>query len=168
MIRDRVALSNIEGPVFQMNEHWWNAGIQASRESKRRRMILPVHRAQDAPVQRMFNFLQPDTYIHPHRHPGNGTTESIVVLQGSIDFFTFNGEGAIQTCAHVGGVVTNSILDIEPNIWHTFIVKEPDTVLFEVKKGPYNPMIDKEFASWAPEEYTVESVTYLSKLKEYT
>ena len=167
MSQHRLALDNISEPVFQLDEHRWNEGINASRESPRKRMILPVHRKQDALVQRMFNFLQPGTYIRPHRHPGNGATESLVVLQGGIDFFTFDKEGNIQTQRFVGGVVTNSVLDIEPNIWHTFVVKETDTVLFEVKRGPYNPMTDKEFASWAPEESTSASVSYLSKLNEY-
>jgi len=28
----------------------------------------------------------------------------------------------------------------------------PDTVILEIKKGPYSAMSDKDFASWAPEE----------------
>ena len=29
---------------------------------------------------------------------------------------------------------------------------EPDTVILEVKKGPYDANTDKKFASWAPAE----------------
>ncbi|HKI44372.1 MAG TPA: WbuC family cupin fold metalloprotein [Balneolales bacterium] len=168
MTQKRVALDNIMDPVFRLDNHWWNEGIKASRESQRQRMILPVHREQSAPVQRMLNFLQPDTYIRPHRHPESGATESMIVLQGAINFFTFDDRGTIQTYIYVGGSITNSVVDIEPNIWHTFIVKETDTVLFEVKRGPYNPATDKEFAAWAPEESTAASISYLSKLKEYS
>ncbi len=167
MNKHRLALDNVSEPVFSLDEGYWEKGLQASRESPRKRMILPVHRKQDALVQRMFNFLQPGTYIRPHRHPGNGATESLVVLNGLIDFFIFGDTGKILNHTLIGGI-TDSVLDIEPNIWHTFIVREKDTVLFEVKKGPYNPMTDKEFASWAPEEYTSESVKYLSNLMEHS
>jgi cupin fold WbuC family metalloprotein len=168
MTQKRAALDNIRELVFCLDNRRWNEGIKASRESQRQRMILPVHREQSAPVQRMLNFLQPDTYIRPHRHPGSGATESMIVLQGAINFFTFDNRGTIQTHIYVGGSIAHSVVDIEPNIWHTFVVKEADTVLFEVKRGPYNPMTDKEFAAWAPEENTSESVNYLSKLKEYS
>lgn len=163
----RVAFDNVIGQVFAMNEYWWNKGITASRDSPRRRIILPVHRTQDAPVQRMFNFLQPGTYIRPHRHPGNEAIESLVILKGEIDFFTFDNEGKIRSHTTVGNSITNSVLDVEPGIWHTFIVKISDTVLFEVKRGPYNPMTDKEFASWAPEEGSVASSEYVTKLTGY-
>lgn len=168
MSKHRLAFDNVSNPVFNMNEDYWQKGLQASKESPRKRMILPVHRQQDAEVQRMFNFLQPGTYIRPHRHPGNGAIESLVILSGRISFYTFNDTGKILSHTLVGGRVVDSILDIEPNIWHTFIVKEKDTVLFEVKRGPYNPMTDKEFAPWAPEEFSAESVTYMSNLIEHS
>ena len=168
MTKERVALDNISEPLFRLDDRWWNEGIQASRESRRQRMILPVHREQSAPVQRMLNFLQPDTYIRPHRHPGSGATESMIVLQGAINFFTFDDRGTIQTNIYVGGSIAHSVVDIEPNIWHTFVVILKDTVLFEVKRGPYNPATDKEFAAWAPEESTAASISYLSNLKEYS
>ena len=46
------------------------------------------------------------------------------------------------------------------------IVHEPDTVIFEVKKGPYNPETDKEFASWSPEEDSPEVTDFLARLNE--
>ena len=40
-------------------------------------------------------------------------------------------------------------IDFEGGTWHSFHALEKDTVLFEVKPGPYNPDADKEFAPWA-------------------
>ena len=41
------------------------------------------------------------------------------------------------------------------------IALEEDTVLLEIKKGPYQPRYDKDFAVWAPKELTEESAKML-------
>ena len=41
---------------------------------------------------------------------------------------------------------------------------KPDTVIYEVKAGPYKDSIDKSFAPWAPAEGTVEGQDYLKNL----
>ena len=80
------AFDNISGTLFIPDENTLEKGIKASRESERKRIILPLHRRQDAKVQRMLNFLQPETYIRPHMHPRNQAVESIVVHKGAIRF----------------------------------------------------------------------------------
>jgi cupin fold WbuC family metalloprotein len=55
-------------------------------------------------------------------------------------------------------------LDIEPGVWHTFLVLKEDTVLFECKKGPYDKEADKTFASWAPEEGSGKAKVWMDRL----
>ena len=43
-------------------------------------------------------------------------------------------------------------IDIHPGVYHTFVALEPDTVLFEVKPGPWDQATDKDFAAWSPAE----------------
>jgi len=43
---------------------------------------------------------------------------------------------------------------------------EADSVVLEIKKGPYDPVKDKQFASWAPKEGTPEAIAYLERLLE--
>lgn len=127
-------------------------------------MILPIHRQQEAEVQRLINFLQPGTYIRPHKHPMPHATESIVLLQGSIRFFTFDGSGAILTDNNLSSKPFPDLIDIEPSTWHSFLVLDLDTIIFEAKKGPYDAETDKEFASWAPEEGDDESIEFMENL----
>lgn len=148
----KLVFDNISGDLFQLSEKMIEKGAKASRESERLRIILPIHREQDARVQRMINFLQPGTYIPPHKHPLEYATESLVVIQGSIRLFIFDEDGNVITENDIHSKPFPGIIDIEPNIWHSFIVLEMDTVLFECKKGPYNADSDKTFAEWAPEE----------------
>ncbi|MEX0928334.1 MAG: WbuC family cupin fold metalloprotein [Balneolales bacterium] len=147
-----VAFPNITGPVFHLDGGTMASGLEASRKSSRLRIILPLHRSQDAQVQRMVNFLQPGTYIRPHQHPRDHAIESIVLVQGSLSFFIFDDEGRVTSHLPLNESGQGALIDIEPRIWHSFIVTQPDTVIFEVKRGPYDPETDKLFARWAPVE----------------
>ena len=90
-----------------------------------------------------------------------------MVLSGSILFVTFNESGAVQDRICIGSEYGRPGIDIAGGIWHCFLALEPDTMLFEVKPGPYDPECDKEFASWSPDEYTDESETFLGELKDF-
>lgn len=147
-----LAFENITGSLFELSEEWLQKGIEGSRKSPRKRIILPIHRKQDAIVQRMINFLQPGTYIRPHKHPLADATETLVLLKGAILFSTYDDNGNMIAEQTLSSRPLPGLLDIEPNTWHSFKVLEPDTVLFECKKGPYDAETDKIFAAWAPEE----------------
>lgn len=113
----------------------------------------------------MFNAVQPDSYIPPHRHLDPPKAESWIVLRGALAFFTFDDAGAISECLEIraGGDVFG--VDLEPGVYHTFFALEPDTVVFEVKDGPYSPATDKAFTDWAPREGTAEAANYLERLR---
>lgn len=137
--------------------------VQGSRSSPRKRMILPLHKADSALLQRMLNAVQPGTYIRPHRHAAD-RAESIMVLQGAIRFFIFNENGEVFQALEIRAGSSTFGIDLEGGVWHSFQALEPDTVLFEVKPGPYDHETDKEFALWAPEEFTEEAEAYLQNL----
>ncbi len=159
------SLPNTQGDFFKIDSALWNKGVRASRRSERKRIILPIHRQQEALVQRMLNFLQPGTYIRPHKHPLEGATETLVLLQGKIRFYIFDKKGKIKWSDIIEQGTFNSVMDIEPEIWHTFLVLDNDTVLFESKRGPYNPETDKIFAEWAPEEGSDDVENWMNGLK---
>jgi len=58
-----------------------------SQSSPRRRVIQPFHRDESAALQRMFNAVQPDSYIPPHRHFDPPKAESWIALRGALAFF---------------------------------------------------------------------------------
>ena len=138
--------------------------ITVSRSSPRRRVIQPFHRTDSATLHRMFNAVQPDSYIPPHRHSDPPKAESWIVLRGALAFFTFDDQGTIEQCLEIraGGAIFG--VDLEPGVYHTFFALEPDTVVYEVKNGPYSPVTDKSFPEWAPREGTPEASSYLARL----
>ena len=58
-------------------------------------------------------------------------------------------------------------IDFEPGVLHTFFALQRDTVLFEVKPGPYEMQTDKDFASFAPAEESPEAAGYMTSLYEH-
>jgi len=57
-------------------------------------------------------------------------------------------------------------VDSRPGLWHTFFALEDNTVLFEVKPGPYDPGTDKDFAHWAPAEGEADAMKYLMGIED--
>jgi cupin fold WbuC family metalloprotein len=153
------------GPVCWISESMLEGAIAVSQSSSRRRVIQPFHRDETSDLHRMFNAVQPDSYIPPHRHLDPPKAESWIVLRGALAFFTFDEHGKVEECLEIraGGPVFG--VDLEPGVYHTFVALEPDTVVFEVKSGPYSPTSDKSFPEWAPREGANNVETYLAWLK---
>jgi len=163
------ALQPPTGGICWLTQDLLQGAIAASHSSPRRRVIQPFHRSESATLQRMFNAVQPDSYIPPHRHLDPPKAESWIVLRGALAFFTFDDQGAIGECLEIraGGEIFG--VDLEPGVYHTFFALEADTVVYEVKDGPYSATSDKTFPAWAPREGTPEAASYLAHLRsEFT
>lgn len=139
--------------------------IAVSRQSPRGRVILPFHKQGADALQRMLNALQPGSYIQPHRHSTPPKAESVVVLRGAICYITFSEMGDPNLVLIAGSASTSFGIDADAGVYHTFFALEPDTVLFEVKAGPYDSATDKEFAPWAPGEGAAGSKEFLRGLE---
>ncbi len=142
--------------------------IDASRQSPRKRIILPFHKSESDNFHRMLNALQPMSYIRPHRHIDPPKAESVIVLTGAIRCVIFDNLGNITDCYSLAAGSLNIGIDTEPGIFHTFFATAPDTVLFEAKPGPYEKISDKDFAPWAPAENSENSAEYLKALYDTT
>ena len=149
----KLALPNVTGDLFTLDEESIQVGIRESRDSPRRRMILPLHRGQGDLVQRMLNFLQLGTYVTPHLHPRESASETVFVLRGSLGFLLLDECGGVLEKRRLDA---GGLIDIVPSVWHTMVALEPDTVILEIKRGPHDET-DKVFADWAPVEGTPEA-----------
>jgi cupin fold WbuC family metalloprotein len=152
------------GPVTVISQVQVAEAIALSRQSPRGRIICPFHPSADDPLHRMLNVVQPRSYIQPHRHAHPPKAESIVVLQGAIGCVIFNDLGVVEQVHALGANRPAFGIDIHAGIFHTFFALEADTVLFEVKQGPYEKSSDKDFASWAPKEGADGAPPYLEQL----
>jgi len=142
--------------------------VEGSRQSPRRRIILPFHKNDAASLHRMLNGLQPKSYIQPHRHIDPPKAESVIVLQGAIKCFLFSDDGRIENVYVLRAGSDIIGIDSDPGVYHTFLALEQDTVLYEAKPGPYIRATDKEFALWAPKEGSPATRQYMQFLYDFT
>jgi cupin fold WbuC family metalloprotein len=133
----------------------------------RLREIHVLHEGNDDPLHRMLNALQPGTYARPHRHLDPPKSEGFVILQGmaGIVLFVEHGEDISEEYILLDQERGALIADVRPGVWHTILALEPDTVLYEVKPGPYSSMTDKDFAPWTPAADSDAAGEYLRGLE---
>ncbi|MEW6337815.1 MAG: WbuC family cupin fold metalloprotein [Acidobacteriota bacterium] len=131
------------------------AAVGRSRSLARGRANHNLHRSLDDPVQRFVNVLQPGSYVRPHRHD-LPRWEVFLLLEGEAGALSFDDAGAVIEHATLrrGGA---RAVEFPAGAWHTVLALRPDTVMFEIKPGPYRPIADKDFAAWTPREGTDEA-----------
>jgi cupin fold WbuC family metalloprotein len=161
------ALQAPAGDLVVLTRELADRALAHARSSPRRRVILPFHKTEAEPLHRMLNAIQPDSYMRPHRHLDPPKYESFLVLQGELAFFTFEDDGRVRDCLHLAAGGERFGVDLVPGIWHTVVALVPDTVVYEVKTGPYLPANDKAFAPWAPAEGDVAAAGYLQRLRDH-
>lgn len=140
---------------------------EAARNPRKREMLI-LHSGDSDPLQRMLNALGPGSYIRPHRHRLPPKVEPLVLVSGAAGLVVFQDDGKLDMENSVLLHTTQGAIavDSRESLWHTFIALQPDTVLFEVKSGPFDPSAEKEFAPWAPEENASDSAAYLESLEQ--
>jgi cupin fold WbuC family metalloprotein len=158
------ALDPPPGPVSLLTTDLVARAIEMSRQSPRGRVILPLHPTHADTLHRMLNACQPGTYVQPHRHLAPPKAEAILVLRGSLGVVIFDDGGRITQELVLKAGSDQFGVDLHAGVYHTFVILEPDTVLFEVKPGPYQEATDKDFASWAPVEGSLDSRQFLEVL----
>lgn len=147
-------------PALQcLDQALFDAVSAEARRSPRLRRNHNLHAEPDL-VQRFLNVLQPGTYVRPHRHlrqtPGGGF-ECFVVLQGAMGLLLLDGQGEVlhQVRLDAGGPLRG--VELQAGQFHTLVALAPDTVMFEIKQGPYQPARDKDFLPAFPPEGTAEA-----------
>lgn len=126
--------------------------VKQAEESPRQRKNYNYHQSYDEVVNRMLNALQKDTYVQPHKHEDPDKHEVFLILRGKAAVIEFDDSGKITDHIILDAVTGNLGVEIKPKVWHTIIALENGTVVYEVKEGPYSPINDKNFATWAPKE----------------
>ncbi len=161
------AMKPPEGKMTIISAELIKSAVDMSRKSPRGRIIYPFHKSSNDNLHRMLNVIQPYSYIQPHRHSNPPKAETIIVLKGSLAYITFSEDGKIEEAIKLSNQSNKIGIDTEPSIYHTFFALEQDTVLFEIKPGPYQESSDKDFAKWAPRENSDNCRKYLESLYNF-
>jgi hypothetical protein len=80
---------------------------------------------------------------------------------------TFTPDGVVKNRIALGSKGA-SVVEIAGGDWHSVVFHAPAAVALEVKPGPYDPLLDKEFASWAPPKDDPAATFFVSWLATAT
>lgn len=137
-----------------------------ARECDRKRMNHNYHSTLSDSLQRMLNAVEPNSYVQPHKHENPDKVEAFIVLRGKLLVAEFDETGKIISSCILSQETGNLGVEIPARTYHTIISLEPNTVVYEVKNGPYLVLDDKNFAPWAPKEGSPECAGYLDKIRK--
>lgn len=137
-------------------------------DCSRKRFNLNLHSCHSEPVQKLFNAITEESYIRPHRHLTDPKDELLIVVRGIITLVIFDDEGQVISTNILDAdksTFNNFAVEIKPNTWHTILSNSNDTIILEIKSGPFDPKTSKDFAPWAPKENGKEAYEYFKKLR---
>lgn len=150
----------------KINQEKIDQVCEQSRNSPRKRQNYNYHEELSDSLQRLLNAMQPGTYIQPHKHENPDKREAFLVLQGRVLVVTFTADGEIDDHILLDAKKGNYGAEIPARTWHTLIILEKDSVVYEVKDGPYQKIDDKNFAPWAPKEKEESCLPYINSILE--
>lgn len=138
--------------------------LNQARNSPRGRINYNFHDGPLDPLQRMLNAMQPGTYLQPHKHENPDKREVFMALTGRFVVIQFSEDGSIDDYMILDPSMDEFAAEVKPRTYHTIICLASDSVIYELKDGPYDVSDDKHFASWAPKEGSEGCDEYLHGL----
>ena len=150
--------------MIKINKELLDKVSKLAKASLRLRINYNFHLTADDTLQRLLNAMEPGTYIQPHKHENPDKREAFWAIRGKILVVEFDHQGKITE--HCILSPDDGVFGCEITIkgWHSVIPLEENTVAYEVKDGPYNVEIDKQFASWAPDENSFERFAFVQNI----
>ena len=127
----------------------------AAKKNPRQRQHINIHKSYQDNSQRLFNALEPGTYIRPHRHLSDPKDELLIAIKGLMALIIFDDFGSVEEIHLLDpNGKKKSVIGVElsSNVWHTVLALEKNSILLEVKAGPFDPLKPKDLAAWAPDE----------------
>lgn len=150
--------------MFKIDKNLTDGLIVKASKSNRRRINFNFHKEESDTLQRMLNVMNKDTYFCPHKHINPDKREAFILLRGKIMLIEFDDLGNITESFILSRENESFGCEIKQRSYHTLICLEENTILYEVKDGPYDPLTDKIFAPWAPKEGDPDCQTFNRKL----
>lgn len=133
--------------------------VSQAKASPRKRANQNIHATLDDTVQRLFIAMEPGSYVQPHSHLTPEKWEFFMVVRGRLLVLLFDDAGRVTQREIV--TPTEAVgFEIPAGVWHSVLALQSGSVFMEVKKGPYSPLPDKDFAKWAPKEGALECPDY--------
>jgi cupin fold WbuC family metalloprotein len=124
--------------------------ISTAKKNPTGKVRLCSHINTDEAIHEMFIVHREGTYVRPHKHLDK--TESMLVIEGVVDYLIFNDDGKVREIIKMGDYKSGDSFyqSTSANTYHGLLIHSEWLVFLEITKGPF---ISEEtlFASWSPE-----------------
>jgi len=142
---------------FSMSKEDINKLINLAKKTPRNRVRFCSHSSDQDTLHEMFIVHPKGAYVRPHKHINK--IESMLVIDGEVDYIMFDNDGNVDEIVEMGGVESKKSFyqTIRQDKFHTLIIKSEWLVFLEITNGPF----DKDnavFADWSPEDSNISSV----------
>ena len=149
----------ISKKIISLNKEDMNSLIELARDTNRKRVRLCCHSSMEEKVHEMVIVHPKNAYVRPHKHINKA--ESMIVLQGDVDYVTFDSRGNIEEVVSMSDVNSAKPFyqSIRSEIFHTLLIRSEWLVFLEITEGPFNKE-DTIFAAWSPEDTNSKEVVH--------
>ena len=152
---------------FQFDKEKINNLIRKAKLTPRSRVRFCSHSSSEENVHEMFIVHPRGAYVRPHKHINK--SESMLVIEGKVDFFIFDDNGNIKEKLSLGDY--NSGLPFYSSVrlsnYHSMIIHSEWLVFLEITKGPFNKE-DTIFSEWSPKEEEMKKVdNFMKSMKRW-
>jgi cupin fold WbuC family metalloprotein len=106
-----------------------------AKASPRLRMNYNFHQSLEDKCHRFLNALEVGTVVPIHHHVTKD--ETFILLRGRVRVSTYNDDGTVRESVVLCQEEGRYGVDIPKNTWHNVECLEADSVIFEVKEGPF-------------------------------
>jgi cupin fold WbuC family metalloprotein len=124
------------------NKELFDDLTEKAKESPRLRFGMDMRTTPDDKSQRLLNALEPGTVMPIHRH--QNTTETAVVLRGSLKWFFYDEEGKLTDTFLLEANGDMKGISVPKGLWHSIECLESGTILFEAKDGPWKQLTNND------------------------
>ena len=136
--------------TFGINKKDIDKLVSMAKNNSTGKVRLCSHLNQKESVHEMFIVHPKGTYVRPHKHIKKA--ESMIVLEGKVDYLIFNDNGKVREIINMGDYKSGNSFyqSTSSNTYHGLLIHSEWLVFLEITKGPFISE-DTLFASWSPE-----------------
>jgi len=141
---------------------------EEAAKNPRERMRICVHTGPEDVLHEMFILHKKGCYVRPHRH--NSKAESLMVLEGEVDLFTFDDQGKILEVVPLASYGNSKpfFYRMQKPTYHSLLIKSENLVFLETTSGPFTAE-GSTFPAWAPANDDLEGQkVFMKKMEDHS